>query len=472
MTQRADEFFAKLSAVLSLVPEEQTQPPPEGRVGAVLVLIEDSEEGPRFVLTRRRRDLRSHPGQLSFPGGRRDEGESITAAAVREAREEIGLRPDSIELLGMGPTFFIPPSKFWVVPVVARWVAPHEVDPSPWEVDEVIHVPISMLLRRELWRHVPLSLRGSSWAWQLDDDLLWGATAMLIALLLDHVMPGWSQGVAPIDLGDDLSVKPWEDIPSIIRRVRLEGDLPAIEQSRVPHVTVAQMRAVDEGLFSLGIGLAQLAEQAGRGVAHAVRRLVMGDVEGTTVTVLAGGGGNGAGGLIAARLLAAAGADVEVLLTATPGLEHQTRVLASAGVSVRVFDGAGSPGEVVVDAMLGIGVTPPVRDLVKDAIEWLRRHDALVVSLDLPSGIDGDAGLHGPCVTADVTVTVGAPKTGLLSPVCHPYVGDLYVADLGVPRGVWESVGVAGPDIFARGPLVRLTDEAVSSDAATPDQTA
>ncbi len=95
-----------------------------------------------------------------------------------------------------------------------------------------------------------------------------------------------------------------------------------------------------------------------------------------------------------------------------------------------------------------------------------------MVALDLPSGIGGDVGLRGPCVTADVTVALAAPKEGLLARITHPYAGDLYVADLGIPAATWRSVGVSmRADLFADGPLVRLTaEDGVAPDAGTPDQ--
>ncbi|MDX1658728.1 MAG: NAD(P)H-hydrate epimerase [Nitriliruptorales bacterium] len=470
----AETFWPRLQAALEAVDPERTQPPEDARVGAVLVLLHQAEEGPRVVLTRRRRDMRSHPGQISFAGGRLDEDETIEEAALREAQEEIGLDPTTVEVVGLGPTFYIPPSRFWVVPVVARWRDPHPTDPNPWEVDEVLEVPIAELLEEDRWRKVPLSLRGASWAWQLDSgDLLWGATAVVMSLLLEVAVEDWSGGRSPEDLPEDRAVTPWEDAPSWQRPARLTGELPERSQEEVPHVTTEQMRAVDRIMADRGLGLASLVEQAGRAVAHTVRRLVDDSLDGVAVTLLAGTGGNGAGGLAAARLLSAAGAEVEVLLTGEPALPSQLDVLDMAGISWRWVGEDGpdtaSPGDVVVDAMLGYGAEPPLRG-VPDAVNaWLQRFAVPVVALDLPSGLSADEGLEGACVNADVTVTLGAPKEGLRPRIVHPYVGDLYLADIGIPPAVWRELDLP-PVTFPHGPLVRLTVEDRAPDAGTPDQ--
>ncbi len=93
-----------------------------------------------------------------------------------------------------------------------------------------------------------------------------------------------------------------------------------------------------------------------------------------------------------------------------------------------------------------------------------------VVALDLPSGMGADVGLRGACVTADVTVAFGAPTVGLTPRIVAPYVGDLYLADLGIPAAAWRSVGAEPPVEFGGGPLVRLTAEDRATDAGTPDQ--
>lgn len=472
-----DTFWPRMRDAIDAVPAEASTPPADAKIGAVLVLLADTDDGPELVLTRRRRDLRSHPGQVSFPGGRVDPGEGFEEAALREAQEEIALDADSVEVIGIGPTFYIPPSRFWVVPVAARWVTPHELEPNPWEVDEILRIPVRTLLEPSVWRHVPLSLRGTTWAWQIGEDLVWGATAMVTALLLDTVVPEWSGGVTPEDLGEELAERPWELLPGVRRRARIAADLPERTQASVTHVTVAQMRAVDDALADAGLVLPSLAEQAARGLVLAARLFLERPLTEVTVTVAVGSGGNGAGGWTAVRLLAAAGATVQVLQVGDPGLAWQRELVADLVRVVEVHTDtdldAIDAGDLVIDAMVGIGGEPPLRGRPKVVGDWLQRRTTPVLALDLPSGQHGDTGLTGQCVTADLTVTLGLPKQGLTLPITHPYVGDLYVADLGIPPGVWTAAGVDFPaGLFADGPLVRLTDESSGSDAGTPDQTA
>ena len=478
-------FWARLDDALANVPEEARTPPPGARIGAVLVLLEDGHDadarGPRLVLTRRRPDLRSHPGQISFAGGRVEAGERPVDAALREAAEEIGLDPASVTVLGNGPTFYVPPSRFWVVPVVARWHTPHPLTPEPREVAEVLHVGLDTLTDERRWRHTPLGPReGSTWAWQLDDDLLWGATALVVRMLLDATLPDWAGGMTPDGLGPERAEEPWVVAPRQPRRARLGAAFPEREQSVVPHVGVERMRAVRAWLDAHGVGPAERAEQAGRAVTAAAHALLdAGSRSRGRITVLAGPSSNGSGGLAAARLLAAAGHEVTVITVGPPRMPAQTHLLRDLDVEVvalevHPLDDASTPGTLVIDAMLGVGSRPPMHGRPAAVAHWLRRHDVPVLALDVPSGLSPDRGLRGPCVTADVTVALGLPTAACAEPGAQAFLGDLHLADLGVPPAAWRQVGVEGvpSDLFADGPLVRLMVDVAAGDAGTPLQTA
>jgi hydroxyethylthiazole kinase-like uncharacterized protein yjeF len=480
------DFWSRLDAALATVPESAHTPPPGARVGAVLVLLEDGpgseEHGPRLVLTRRRPDLRSHPGQLSFAGGRVEPGETPVDAALREAVEEIGLDPASVTVLGHGPTFYVPPSRFWVVPVVARWHAPHALTPEPREVAEVLHVELEALTDERRWRHTPMGPRkGTNWAWQLDDDLLWGATALVVHMLLDATVPDWSRGVTPDALGPERAAEPWMTAPRQPRRSRLAAVLPERGQDLLPHVGVEQVRAVRAWLDAHGVGPSERAEHAGRALAEVARVLLAAShrqADAGPITVLAGPSSNGAGGLVAARILAAAGRCVAVITVGPPRRPAQTHLLRDLGVEIialeeHPLDDAAVPGVLVIDAMLGVGSRPPLHGRPAAVAGWLRRHDVSVLALDIPSGLSPDQGLRGPCVTADVTVALGLPTVACGEPGAQAFLGDLHLADLGIPARAWSEVGVLGvpDDLFAEGPLVRLMVEAAAGDAGTPLQT-
>lgn len=175
-------------------------PPPEddsARAASVLMLLgEDGGgpgTGPDVLLLRRADGLSSHPGQVSFPGGSQDHAdEGPVDAAIREATEEVGLDPDGVQPVAIYPQLFLPPSKFLVTPVLARWVRPSPVAPVDLgETAAVARVPLAYLAdpaNRVLVQH-PSGYLGPGFV--VPDMLVWGFTAGLIAGLL--ALGGWER---------------------------------------------------------------------------------------------------------------------------------------------------------------------------------------------------------------------------------------------------------------------------------------
>jgi len=158
---------------------------------AVLVPLYLEGDELHAVFTKRREDMRRHAGEISFPGGRYDEGESdLRATALREAEEEIGLPPDAVEIVGaLQPTPTIA-TGYAVYPFVGLIEPGRAWTPSAREVAEVLELPLRALLdgyarRRLVRRGIPIRTD----TYLVGEHLIWGATARILADLFDRIDP-------------------------------------------------------------------------------------------------------------------------------------------------------------------------------------------------------------------------------------------------------------------------------------------
>jgi NAD(P)H-hydrate epimerase len=207
------------------------------------------------------------------------------------------------------------------------------------------------------------------------------------------------------------------------------------------------MREVDRlAVEETGPNLFQMMENAGRNLALTVIDRLGSDWATAPIVVLAGTGGNGGGGICAARHLANRGSDVTVVVS------DANRLGAVPAAQLSVYRGTDGrlvqPSQVtslaaaVVDALIGYSLSGPPRGVASDLIGWAGSQPSPVVALDVPSGVDSTTGeAPGVCVEAKITMTLALPKTGLDVPA----VGELWLADIGIPKEVYRRIGLKVP---------------------------
>ncbi len=221
-------------------------------------------------------------------------------------------------------------------------------------------------------------------------------------------------------------------------------------------VTAAQMRELDHKLTTeFGISSETLMDRAGFGVARDVQNLA--DRAGFTdpvIQIFAGRGNNGGDAFVAARYLAEEDYEVEVWIAGSArDLEGEALrahgLLKAAKIKCTELPTRADwdrllvempGGDILVDGLLGTGITGPARGPVAGAIRYINSNASrgFVVAIDLPSGLNADTGAApGDVVFADETVTIGLPKKGLLLPRAIEYTGCLEVVDIGIP---WELI--------------------------------
>lgn len=228
------------------------------------------------------------------------------------------------------------------------------------------------------------------------------------------------------------------------------------------YLTAEEMAAVDkEAIEDYGIDVVALMENAGVATAKLARRMLGGEVRGQGICCLVGRGNNGGDGLVAARHLHDWGGDVRVLLA---GEKSDLRDVPAKQLAIveRMGIPVIGPGEelggvrLLIDALLGYGSKGNPREPMAAVI---RRADASgipILAVDLPSGLDATTGQPGdPSIVARATVTFGLPKTGLLDPKARSFVGELYLADISMPRRIYASISV-GSELFSKESLVRI----------------
>ncbi len=174
---------------LLLDPDEAEGLEAHGRTeAAVLIPMHGWPDNPGLVFTERRSDLRRHAGEISFPGGRRDEAESLLETALREADEEIGLSRQNVQIVGALPPIGTFVTNYKVHPFVGLIEQGMRFEPNPAEVESVLIASLDDLAagyerRRLVRRGVPIKTD----TYLVSEKLIWGATARILGELFERL---------------------------------------------------------------------------------------------------------------------------------------------------------------------------------------------------------------------------------------------------------------------------------------------
>jgi 8-oxo-dGTP pyrophosphatase MutT (NUDIX family) len=197
----ADFSLTAVLDALSAGTSSTKEPRADEKVSAVLMLLADSDDGAEILLTRRSSNLSNHRGEISFPGGRVDAGESIIEAARRETHEEVGVHPDVVRVHGTLSPLSTFVSRSYIVPVVGTVDERPPLTISNDEVERAFWVTLRELTRPDTfsweWWSVPVADDGERpmFFFHLDDETIWGATARILHEMLCRV-----HGVNHLDL--------------------------------------------------------------------------------------------------------------------------------------------------------------------------------------------------------------------------------------------------------------------------------
>jgi NAD(P)H-hydrate epimerase len=226
-------------------------------------------------------------------------------------------------------------------------------------------------------------------------------------------------------------------------------------------LTRKQVREVDRrAIQEYGMSGLVLMENAGRGVADVICKL-LGDASASTpqVTIVCGKGNNGGDGFAIARHLDLRGIGVKVLLLADP---HELAGDAAANYSIiekanldyywtkgpinrAVFEASLAGSNILVDAILGTGATGEPKLPLAEAIDMMNATRKPIVAVDIPSGLDCETGAAAAhTIRAAHTCTFVAAKPGFFVPSANEFVGEIHVCDIGVPRQLVEEIASGG----------------------------
>jgi len=223
-----------------------------------------------------------------------------------------------------------------------------------------------------------------------------------------------------------------------------------LKEKQIPVLTAQQMKEVDALALKSGLSVLQMMEHAALQMARFIQQRFP---KVNTILILAGTGHNGADGIACARFLKNFGYEPVILLSHPKEKlkEIAHRHLDMAEKMQIAIHSSSEPSsaylfketDLIIDALIGYALKDDPREPIATLIKQANESYKPVVAFDNPSGLDVTIGkAHNPCIKADDTLTLALPKVGLCKKSAIDYVGELYVADLGIPKFVYDNLGI------------------------------
>ena len=243
-------------------------------------------------------------------------------------------------------------------------------------------------------------------------------------------------------------------------------NISSVSSKDVPYLTTEQMVKVDRAMIEeYHIELIQMMENAGRNLAHLAKiRFFDGNAAGKKVIILVGTGGNG-GAMVSARRLHCWGAKVQVILAKSYGFytgisRHQLDALKRIDVPVaysKNLKNIKSP-DLIIDGIIGYSLRGNPKEEAAYLICLANAMRTSILALDTPSGIDTSDGIvFNPAINATATLALALPKEGLRKKEALKHVGELYLADIGVPPNLYAKIlNIQVSRLFSKNDIIRL----------------
>lgn len=233
---------------------------------------------------------------------------------------------------------------------------------------------------------------------------------------------------------------------------------------KIPSLTEEQMREIDRiAVDDYGLNLLQMMENAGRHLASLTSKSIKYN-KSSIISIFSGKGNNGGGGICCARHLNNWGYKTKLFLSADiddykGSAKEQINILINSGYIFQSLENADveiSNSDVLIDALIGYGLNGSPYGIIKGLIQSINSSKKLIISLDIPSGVDSSNGnTPGEFVTADKTLTLALPKNGLINKVC----GEIYLCDIGIPLKAYQNIGLKVNSLFDDQDLILITYE-------------